>query len=66
MATVIAMLPQSEAAPVVRPWALPPKLVVSAETRRMLMEIVEEDDEDSVEAPKVLDFAAFRQRKTAR
>jgi hypothetical protein len=66
MATVIAMMPQSEAAPVVRPWALPPKLVVSAETRRLLMEIVEDDEDDSVEAPKVVDFAAFRGRRSAR
>lgn len=62
MPPIIRELAQPEA---VRPWALPPRMTVSAETRRMLMEIVEEDDEDDAFEPaEVIDFAAFRARRT--
>lgn len=58
----IAELPAVTAS---RPWALPPKFTVSAETRRLLMELVDEDEEELAEAPKIVDFTAFRQRRSA-
>ena len=61
MAPEIASLPQPTE-PAQRPWVLPPKLTVSAETRRLLMELLEDDEEDEAPAP-VADFLAYRARR---
>jgi hypothetical protein len=47
------------------PWVEQPKLQISAETRRLLFEDDEDEDfEELTAAPKVVDFAAFKARRT--
>lgn len=58
--TVLANVPVTS-----RPWVMPPKLLVSAETRRMLMELAEDDDDEPFEAVPVADLAEFRDRRGA-
>lgn len=62
-------LPEVVAAP--RLMALPPRYEVSPETRRMLIELLEdeEDDEDEVQAftpAPIADMAAYRARRLQR